>query len=148
MLTDQVPTPRLRTPFISCKYDICIALKKQTQRIATGRPNNHTNKNVLERFNTRDTKGSGSTSRPVSTNGPGPDAGLTSQRQRADGTTAITKHSVTGPDPNKTSFSRETDLLHLRGEAGQQKCSKISMMMSMFIGIQSCACLSQLLKEL
>lgn len=65
LLTDQVPTPRLRSPLISCKYYICIALKKQTHRIATGRPNNNTNENVLEIFNTRDIKGSGSTSMPV-----------------------------------------------------------------------------------
>lgn len=35
-------------PLISCKYYICIVLKKQTNRIATDRPSNHANKTVLK----------------------------------------------------------------------------------------------------
>lgn len=38
---------------------------RNIHRIARGRPNNHTNKNALKRFNTRNIKGSGSTSVPV-----------------------------------------------------------------------------------
>lgn len=56
----QVPSPSLKTSLMSYKYYICIALKKQIHRTATGRPHNHTNKNGLTRFNTEDIKGSGS----------------------------------------------------------------------------------------
>lgn len=57
---------------------------RNIHRTTTGRPNNHTNKNVLERFNTRDIKGSESASVPITMNG----AGLPSQRQRVKGTIA------------------------------------------------------------
>lgn len=41
-------------PLISCKYYICIVLKKQTNRIATDRPSNHGQQERSEEINTGD----------------------------------------------------------------------------------------------
>ena len=82
--TNQVSSPRLRTTLSSCKYYICIALKKRSHIIQlVGLITKPTR--MLRKDQTQETKDSGSASVLV-TNGPGPDAGLSSQRQQADGT--------------------------------------------------------------
>lgn len=66
----------------SCKYYVCIVHKK-CHPIAIYRPNNQTIKNVLERWTTRNIKGSGRAYVPVTMIGPGPKGVLTSPHQRA-----------------------------------------------------------------
>lgn len=79
MLNNQEPSPSPRT-----SLNLLFALHlRNIHRVAAGRPNNKTNKNVLKRFNTRDRKGSGSGPMPVTTNDPGREVGL--PWQQADG---------------------------------------------------------------
>lgn len=101
------PSPGAGDLSTSYEYYICIAHKK-CHPIAIHRPNNRTIKNVLERWTTRDIKGSGRAYVSVTVISPGPKGVLPHRIQELIDNT---EHSASRPHPNSISMSREEQQL-------------------------------------